>query len=276
VPSTEGTIRTSPAGHLEAGVARRLAEHRQAVARGPLRSSAGSSAAVSSPSSPAVKRSDRAMAATGTSAVVAPSSPTTCTGAASAGGHDLVEQPLGLLGLDGDRLDLDGQLDRRGRVAAAATAAVSASAAPLAVQGPAVDRIHDRGVVPSMAIVASTGATVDLRGERFDLLGEGGVVAVRTGSTARSVNRSEPGPRVERLVVRRVDGAVHVQGEAGRGGREGAGHVVGDDGAVGGHAGGQPLLQRRRGGRGRETAQFDAGDDGAARHVALRRDQVHP
>ena len=118
VPSTDGTTVTAPPDTSKRASSARAAERPPSSSPRAACSAAGSMATASSPSSWGVKVSDAAIAATGTSAEVAPSALVTVTGAASAGRDRLVEHPLGLVGVDADRLDVDGQLDRRARVPA--------------------------------------------------------------------------------------------------------------------------------------------------------------
>ena len=133
------------------------------------------------------------------------------------------------------------------------------------------------GVVPSMAIVASTGARSTWAAMVSIWAASAVSSPVMTGSTSRSPNRrDQPGPGVQRLVVGGVHRAGDVQGDPGRRGGERRRHVVGDHGVVGRYAGGELLLQSAGGRGGGEPADVDAGDDGRARDVAGGDQQVDP
>ena len=213
------------------------------------------------------------MAATGTSAEVPPSAPTTVDRRGEGRGDVVVEHPLGLLGRHPHRGDVDGQLDRRGRVAAGGQRGGDRLRGALPVQRAAVGRRRPRAAWcpparswrrpargrPASAIVSicASSAVSSPVMHRLD--------------RAVAEERDQPRPRVQRLVVGGVHGAVDVERDAGRGagtasparrrrprcGRRDARREL--------------ALQRVGRGGGGEAADVDAGDDGVRAGCHRRR-----
>ena len=174
-PSTEGTtVIDSPDTSNRAS----WAGDPKAVKPSPIAvcSAAGSTATASVPSSWGVKVREAAIAVTGISIGFAASVPTTVTGAASAG--VTVSSSTRCASAVSTRTGATSTGSSIGDAGSppAVSAAVIASAAPVAVQGPALDRLDQDGVVPCRVTVASTGARSTVVAERSSCAAQRGPV----------------------------------------------------------------------------------------------------